>query len=261
MNSLTWNFLATGENAGEFNMRLDETLVQRLLEGHGMPTVRFYRWKPWAISLGRHQDLSNIDTERCARDGVDVVRRPTGGRAILHAEELTYSVVMPAQDKGIHRVYREISEALVEGLRLFGVDVSLQRSQLDFPELYRSPSSIPCFSSSARYEVEWNGRKLIGSAQRRYANASGIVVLQHGSILCGPAHRRLADYAMVADEQAGENIRTVLEEKTADLFQIMGGEIDMQQLTDCLRRGFEQSWGVVFNKINTIGITLKDAYA
>ncbi len=261
MNSLTWNFLTTGENTGEFNMRWDEALVQRLVEGHGMPTVRFYRWKPWAISLGRHQDLSNIDVERCARDGIDVVRRPTGGRAILHAEELTYSVAMQSHDRGIHQVYREISEALVEGLRLFGVDASLQRSQPDFVELYKSPSSIPCFSSSARYEVEWNGKKLVGSAQRKYASQAGEFVLQHGSILCGPAHRRLADYVAVADEESGRNIRSVLEEKTADLLQITGEEVNMQLLADCLKKGFQHSWGVEFNEVDSAGITRKDAYA
>ena len=180
MRDWTWNFSATGENTGEFNMQFDETLVRRLLDGSGVPTVRVYRWKPWAISIGHHQNISDIDAPLCRKEGIDVVRRPTGGRAILHAEELTYSVVMPADRKGIHQVYNEISNALVEGLKGFGVDVSLQRSQPDFARMYKSPSSIPCFSSSARYEIEWNGRKLVGSAQRRYSGESGDVVLQHG---------------------------------------------------------------------------------
>lgn len=250
----------TGENAGEFNMRLDETLARLLLEGHGAPTVRLYQWKPWAISLGRHQSMASIDTERCERDGIDVVRRPTGGRAILHAEEMTYSVVMPANEKGIHQVYREISEALVEGLRMFGVHVTLQRIQPDFAELYRNPSSIPCFSSTARYEVEWNGRKLVGSAQRRYMNDSTVVVLQHGSILCGPAHRRLADYLTLADGQLPA-IRTALHEKTADMSEATGSRVDMQRLEECLREGFESAWGISFNEIEPERITGKDAYA
>lgn len=260
MRPSTWNFLRTGENTGEFNMQLDETLVRLLMEGSGMPTVRLYRWKPWAISLGRHQDLLNIDASRCERDGIDIVRRPTGGRAILHAEELTYSVVMPAEEKGIHEVYREISEALVKGLRLFGVDATLHRSQPDFPKLYRNPSSIPCFSSSARYEVEWKGRKIVGSAQRRYSNESGVFVLQHGSILCGPEHQRLADYVTGSDEQLDESIRAVLEEKTADLLQATGREVDLDRLEDCLRQGFETAWGVELNEIGLTKLARKDAY-
>jgi len=241
-----WSFYATGENSGAFNMGFDEMLAQRLLEGSGSPAVRVYRWKPWAISLGRHQDAAEIDVERCRRDGVDVVRRPTGGRAILHAEELTYSVVMPAERKGIHQVYSEISNALVDGLREFGVAVSLQRSQPDFPRLYRNPSSIPCFSSSARYEIEWKGRKLVGSAQRRYAGSPGDVVLQHGSILCGAAHRRLADYLVLPDDGTRESIRADLENKTADLQEAGGRAVDLDDLAGCLRRGFERSWGVTF---------------
>ncbi|MEK9136365.1 MAG: lipoate--protein ligase family protein, partial [Bacteroidota bacterium] len=185
MQGTIWNFIAGGEYTGDFNMSFDEMLAQRLVSGLGAPTLRLYRWKPWAISLGHNQNLSDINIDRCRRDGIDVVRRPTGGRAILHAEELTYSVTMPVDRRGILQVYNEISTALVEGLRQFGVDVSLQRSQLNFVETYKSPSSIPCFSSSARYEIEWKGKKLVGSAQRRYTGNGGEVVLQHGSILCG----------------------------------------------------------------------------
>src|SRR5437867_48447 len=129
MQDCTWNFIATGENTGEFNMRYDEMLVRRLIDGIGMPTVRLYRWKPWAISLGHNQNLCDIDVPRSREDGISIVRRPTGGRAILHAEELTYSVVMSADHKGIRQAYNEIGGALVEGLKKFGVHVSLTCSQ------------------------------------------------------------------------------------------------------------------------------------
>lgn len=257
----TWNFCATGENTGEFNMQFDEMLVRHLLEGNGVPTVRVYRWKPWAISLGYHQDMSDIDMSLCKKNGIDVVRRPTGGRAILHAEELTYSVVMPADRRGIHQVYNDISKALVEGLKEFGVMVSLQRSQPDFARMYKNPSSIPCFSSSARYEIEWNGRKLVGSAQRRYSGGSGDVVLQHGSILCGPAHRWLARYLVVPDQAVRDSIQADLEEKTADVREASGKSIDFEELSHCLRKGFERNWGVTFRKINSLSETGKTAYA
>ena len=261
MQDLAWNFCATGENTGEFNMWFDEMLVQHLIDGRGLPTVRVYGWKPWAISIGQHQRLSDIDLNRCKDDGIDVVRRPTGGRAILHAEELTYSVVMRADQKGIQQVYREISSALVEGLRVFGVEASLQRSQPNFAEMYKNPSSVPCFSSSARYEIEWNGRKLIVSAQRRYAGESGDVVLQHGSILCGVAHRRLADYLHLEDPLVRLDVQAELKGKTTDLSEISGQTINFRELSGCIKRGFEHSWGVTFTDIDLMAGARKGAYA
>ncbi len=222
-------------------MERDEALALALLHGapEARPIVRLYQWEPWAVSLGRHQDADTLDRELLARDGIDLVRRPTGGRAILHAEELTYAVVMYAGRKSILQVYNIISEALVRGLRLFGVDVTLQKSQPQFAEVYRQPSSIPCFTSSARYEIEWQGRKLVGSAQRRYADGERDVVLQHGSILCGPAHRRLGDYLRVPDEGVRERIRKEMDEKTVDLSEISGGPVDVKHWAGCIRRGFE----------------------
>jgi lipoate-protein ligase A len=242
-------------------MWFDEMLVQRLIDGSGLPTVRVYQWKPWAISIGQHQRLSDIDLNRCRDAGIDVVRRPTGGRAIFHSEELTYSVVMRTGQKGIQQVYREISGALVEGLRVFGVEVSLQPSQPNFAQTYRNPSSSPCFSSSARYEIEWSGRKLVGSAQRRYANESGDVVLQHGSILCGAAHRRLADYLQLENHTVRKDVQADLEKKTIDLCEIFGRPIDFIELSGCIKKGFEQAWGVTFTDIDLMVGVRKEAYA
>jgi lipoyl(octanoyl) transferase len=244
----TWQYVDAGELTGAENMRIDETTASALSSGRGLPTLRLYRWHPWAISLGFNQHIDDIDIERTAADGIDVVRRPTGGRAILHAEELTYSVVMEAGRKGILQVYNDISSALVHGLALYGVDVALQKSQPNFRETYKQPSSIPCFSSSARYEIEWNGRKLVGSAQRRYNEGGGNVVLQHGSILTGRAHRRLADYLAVRDEAVLARVRQDLAERTTDLGEITGARVDIARLATCIRRGFEEAWETAFAK-------------
>jgi lipoate-protein ligase A len=241
-----WTFIDSGERTGAFNMAVDESLARALASGDGAPTLRLFRWRPWAISLGYNQSAEELDAARCAADGIDIVRRPTGGRAILHAEELTYSVVMPAGRKSILQVYNEISTALVRGLALFGVEVSLQKSQPDFSREYRSSSSIPCFSSSARYEIEWRGRKLVGSAQRRFSGPGGDVVLQHGSILCGDAHIRLADYLAGPVAEARGRILATLRERTADLRMITGAPVDMGLLDGCIRRGFEEAWGLAF---------------
>ena len=256
-----WRYITPSEGTGKYNMKYDELLAHEIAEGNGVPTVRLYTWNPWAISLGRNQELDDIDFERCRLDGIDVVRRPTGGRAILHAEELTYSVVMMAGQKSIQQVYNEISAALVEGLKAFGVDVSLERSQPNFAEMYKNPSSIPCFSSSARYELEWNGRKLVGSAQRRYTGGSGEVVLQHGSILCGNAHRRLVNYLTLEDEVLRMRIMEDLEGKTTDLHEVCGSAVDINELSDCIKKGFERAWGVTFTEVNQTSDASKGAYA
>jgi len=229
-------------------MAYDEALARSFLgQAGGVPTLRLFRWRPWAVSLGYNQNAADLDAGRCAREGIDIVRRPTGGRAILHAQELTYSIALPAGRKTILQVYNDIGRALVRGLTLFGVDVALQRSQPDFRSVYRQPSSIPCFTSSARYEIEHKGRKLVGSAQRRFSDGEHEAILQHGSILCGPAHRRLADLLAVQDPAVLDQLRSDLQEKTTDLSEIVGHEADLDALGDCLREGFEREWGVVFS--------------
>ncbi|MBK7256994.1 MAG: lipoate--protein ligase family protein [Ignavibacteriae bacterium] len=234
-------------------MERDEALARALQnqDDDGVQVLRLYGWEPPAISLGHHQDASTIDQERLRGDGIDLVRRPTGGRAILHHDELTYCVVMFSGRRSILQVYNAISEALVRGLALYGVEVSLQRSQPDFGTAYRDQSSIPCFTSSARYEIEWEGRKLVGSAQRRYADGERDVVLQHGSILCGPAHRRLAEYLRIGSEAVRERIEREMRDKTVDLAEITGRPVDRERLKECIRQGFEEAWGIQFRYPNS----------
>jgi lipoate-protein ligase A len=253
-----WEFIDSGPAMGLYNMQMDEMLARQLLNGTGHQTLRVFQWKPWAVSIGFNQRLEDIDIDKCARDGIDVVRRPTGGRAILHAEELTYSIAMLAGNTSVQEVYNSISSALVRGLSLFGVDAALQRSQMDFSG-YRSASAIPCFTSTARYEIEWRGKKLVGSAQRRFAEGERDVVLQHGSILCGPAHRRLADYIRNADPQLHEELTRNLIERTTDISEICGGRVDIPRLAACIRQGFELEWGIALS--NHAGIPDQELHA
>src|SRR5512146_960975 len=111
-------------------MDYDMELVKRCIDENKF-FVRFYRWKPYAISLGYNQNKfaagQKIDSDKCSKDGIDVVQRPTGGRAVLHSEELTYSVVMKS-DKAVHEIYRYISHALIKGLKM--IDESNRDLQL-----------------------------------------------------------------------------------------------------------------------------------
>jgi lipoate-protein ligase A len=243
--NMEWRFLNTGHRSGAFNMEFDKSLVTSLANGAGAPAIRVYGWKPAAISLGWNQRIEEIDTERAHEAGVDVVRRPTGGRAILHSEELTYSVTLVSSARNILPVYNEISLALVQGLRDLGVAVSLEKAQPHFPTLYRSASSALCFSSSARYEIQVGGRKLVGSAQRRFIGKDGAeVVLQHGSILLGSDHKRLVDFLRLNGESDRAQLRNDIDQKTIDLSDALGRRITYDEAVEAVRSGFEKAWGI-----------------
>lgn len=246
---MPWQFCNTGRRTGSFNMTYDERLAHSLLSNDHPFVVRVYGWQPAAISLGWHQDIGEIDGGLAAEHGVDVVRRPTGGRAILHSDEVTYSVVMVASQKGVLSVYQSISEALTSGLRFFGAKVALEKSQPHFPTLYRSPSSVACFASAARYEIQISGRKLVGSAQRRYARSDGQeVVLQHGSILLGADHLRIVDFMKNLRDEDREPLRAELRSKTIDLSEALGRQVSAGEVIDALKRGFEAEWGISFSE-------------
>lgn len=164
-------------------MACDEALLEAVGQGLAPPTVRFFAWSPPAISLGRNQPAPEAAALRAlAARGVDVVRRPTGGRAVWHgphSEELTYSVVAPLGepplDAGLVETYRRIHAALADGLRALGADAALAPRSRPTP---RPGSRLACFAASVPHEITVDGAKLVGSAQRRTRRA----VLQHGSI-------------------------------------------------------------------------------
>ncbi|MBI3586641.1 MAG: lipoate--protein ligase family protein [Ignavibacteriales bacterium] len=243
---MIWHFENTGYHSGAFNMEYDERLARMLVEGSEIGTVRIYGWKPAAISLGWNQSLEEIDLATCSQAGIDVVRRPTGGRAILHSDELTYSVTMVSARSSVLSMYNEISKALVCGLRHLNVDVSLEKSQPHFPSLYRTPSSAACFTSSARYEISVGGRKLVGSAQRRYARSNGEeVMLQHGSILLGGDHKRMVEFLAIKEKERLLIVQE-LNEKTTDLCSVLQRTVTFEELVPMIRLGFEEAWGIRF---------------
>lgn len=227
-------------------MQYDIMLAERLMERDGPATVRVYGWKPWAISLGYHQSDDEIDRALAEASGVDVVRRPTGGRAILHAEEITYSVTMRTTES-LPATYERINRALVRAVRFLGVQASLETHQPDFSSHYREAASTMCFSSSARNEVKVDGRKLIGSAQRRFQARDGaVVVLQHGSLLLGHAHRAIVDYLRSATTVEREQLRDLLWKKTTDLREILGRDVSFLEAASALRKAFEMEWNISF---------------
>ena len=122
----TWRLIVDGEADGATNMAVDEAILSHVSEGRSQPTLRFYAWSPPCLSLGRSQPLADVDLAACRAAGVDIVRRPTGGRAILHTDELTYSVALPQDDPRVAGdvvdSYRRISEGLLAGLHQLDVE-------------------------------------------------------------------------------------------------------------------------------------------
>lgn len=236
-----WIFIDSGSKSGEFNMSFDLSLVERVrIEGNSF--LRFYQWHPYAISLGYHQKIETINTEFCKQNSVDVVRRPTGGRAILHSEELTYSVVLPLENNSPQEIYFKINLALIDGFHSYDSrlqDVDLEKAQIDFKNFYKSSRSIPCFSSSAKNEIKFQNKKLVGSAQRVINN----VILQHGSILIGDFHKRITDYLNLSEEEK-KILKNDLDEKTITLEEILKEKIDLDKLKTCLIAGFEKVFDI-----------------
>jgi lipoyl(octanoyl) transferase len=242
---MEWRFENTGHRTGVFNMEYDEALAKTLVNGKEPFTIRVYGWNPSAISLGWNQSMDEIDLAKTSAAGIDVVHRPTGGRAILHSDELTYSVVMRVKGKNILAMYEEISRALVAGLERLGAHVAVEKSQPHFPSLYKTASAVACFSSAGRYEIKWNDKKLVGSAQRRYAMPDGEeVVLQHGSILLGSDHKRMVDFLRVSSEDQRKALHDELDLKTTDLSTVLQRSISFEEVAEAILDGFKTAWHI-----------------
>jgi lipoate-protein ligase A len=170
-----WSFIVTPACSGAENMALDEALMVRARET-GMWTMRLYTWSRPTISFGRNQTArGRYDIDRIRALGLDVVRRPTGGRAILHDREITYSVTAPVDGAGsLRESYHRINQLLLLALRTVGADAAISTDGRA-----SAPGVAPCFAEPAPGELVVDGRKLAGSAQWRTEGA----LLQHGSIL------------------------------------------------------------------------------
>lgn len=241
---MTWQFVNTGFNSGVFNMNYDLELVKNF---SGIPILRVYRWKPYCISLGANQDFNSINQKKTNSDGFEIVKRPTGGRAILHAEELTYSVVYPlSSDKSPKQIYKEINLALRAGLIEYNKafeKIELEHTQPHFPTFYKDAKSTLCFAVSAMNELNYLGKKVVGSAQRKI----GSVILQHGSILCGSFHRRVTDYLNLPVDKVDE-IRKEIEQTTTELESILKEETDYERLAASIKKGFEIHFNITFEE-------------
>jgi lipoate-protein ligase A len=243
-----WRLVVDGNLPGARNMARDAAVLEAVAEGKAPSTVRLYGWDPPCLSLGRHQGLEAADLAFCRAEGLDVVRRPTGGRALLHHFELTYAVIAPIAEgplpRGLQETYRVICSALVSAVRTLGVDAELTGGEVNL-QLPSPRTTVPCFEAPAGGEVVIGGRKLIGSAMRAHAGA----ILQHGAILLDWDGRLQAGAMGLADDatlrlqvttlrdELGRKLpRAVLEETLVEAFgSELGVEFETEQPSDAER--------------------------
>lgn len=169
-------------------MLFDTKLLEEAASPNFSPTLRFFDWLKPTLTIGYTQPQSDIAFDKLESDDIDFAIRPTGGRAVLHWDEITYSVVLPREhpicELTVTESYRELSRALAIGLKNLGIESDMSRGESGG---HRNPS---CFSSISRYELTVGGKKLVGSAQRRLAGA----ILQQGSMPITPKFRLLSKF-------------------------------------------------------------------
>ncbi len=242
---MAWRLLTTDPAPGAWNMAVDEAVGRAVAAKESPPTLRFFRWSPPCLSLGFNQPYAVADEAFCREHGVDITRRPTGGRAVLHQHELTYSVAAPLGfppfPKDLQSCYRLICQALVNGLRKLGVAAELSSA----PQALIPPkSAAPCFMQPAGGEIVVGGRKLVGSAMRRL----GAAVLQHGSLLLDWDSRLQAGALGLASDQ---NLRPAVV-TLADLLEEVP---PWDRLVEALTAGFATTLEV---EVEHGGLTLKE---
>lgn len=238
-----WQLIIDGALDGSRNMAVDAALLEQVEQSSAPLTiVRFYGWTRPTISLGRNQKIeAAVDGEYCKANGIDIVRRPTGGRAVLHDDELTYAVI--SNDSScfgdtIYGNYKRVSEALCIGYRALGVPAVLA------PETRGANraggADPPCFVSPSRYELMAGGRKIAGSAQRRVRRS----FLQHGSMPITCDRQTLARATRMNDA-------SILEREMAGIAEFVAERPSAATLTGAFIRAFQDYFSVGFDLVHS----------
>lgn len=245
------NFIVDPILKGQYNMDFDFSWVEKVNKQVDATLLRFYGWSPYCLSLGFNQKIDGINTDSIFNKKYDLVRRPTGGRAVFHSEEITYSCVVnleevnkkliqngfiefSEQKYNHHDFYRDIHLFLIEvlsGINNVDGKIDYYKKDISFNSHYKTTSSVSCFSSSARYEITSQGKKIVGSAQRLF----GTTLLQHGSILLSKEHLNIVDLLNLSSEQK-VTLRHTLENSSISLSEIANKEITFEEVLNLVKK-------------------------
>jgi lipoyl(octanoyl) transferase len=224
-------------------MALDEAILESAAQKWVPPTLRLYAWSPACISIGNAQPLAQIDRDRLQKSGWEIVRRPTGGRAILHTDELTYSVAAALDETafqgGVLASYRFISAGLINALERIGLQVVVE------PEIAltaRQRSQPICFEVPSSYEITVQGKKLVGSAQLRRGGG----FLQHGSLPLYGDIGRISRVLVFDDERDREQSKQRLRKRATTVERLLGHSLSWNQVAEAMQTGFSEALDIQF---------------
>lgn len=241
-----WIFINSGEGTPSFNMALDEALLNWHSQGLIPPVIRFYGWQPAALSIGYFQKVEKeIDMEAVERLGLGFVRRPTGGRGVLHEHELTYSIIVseayPDMPETVTEAYRVLSEGLLKGFQNLGLEAyfSVPDTENKRADL-KKPKSAVCFDAPSWYEMVVEGKKVAGSAQTRQKG----VILQHGAILIDLDAEKLLSVFKFQNEEAKERMRIKIPEKAVAINSLRAKPATAEECVVAFKAGFEQALSI-----------------
>jgi len=225
-------------------MAADEAILESIGRGESRPTLRLYAWDPPCLSLGHSQPFADVDQGRLQTRGWEVVRRATGGRAILHTDELTYSVTGSAEEPvlagGVLESYNRIAQALSFAVRNLDLSVEMKEGK---PADHATSNPV-CFEVPSTYEITVNGKKLIGSAQARKKEG----VLQHGSLPLTGDLTRICQALVFESEEARENAGQRLLRSATTVESALGGAITWEKAAQTFIQAFEEKLGLCFER-------------
>jgi lipoyl(octanoyl) transferase len=229
-----WRLLNSGPMTPSLNMAVDQAVLALHANGKSPPTLRFYQWQPPAVSLGYFQKRHNLDLEACRRLGIEVVRRPTGGKAVLHLGDLTYGVIAGTADgipSAVTAAYSLICAGLLAGFQSLGIAAKMGR------EPRNSAQTDICFLRCAIGAIVHQGKKLVGSAQTWHASS----MLQHGSIILTPQEETLLE--LWPTSRAGE-AHAAFKGRLTSIQEILGSTPDLAKLKTALKEGLAHTLNV-----------------
>lgn len=241
-----WRLILSKPLAGAENMALDEAILEAVGAGDSAPTFRLYAWNPPCLSLGFSQKIADVDKKLLSEQGWDLVRRPTGGRAILHTDELTYSIHAPANyphlQGDVLSSYRYLSKGLLKGLELMGVETEVQPSRQ--PTDTDKPDDPVCFLAPSAYEITHGGKKLLGSAQTRRKNS----ILQHGTLPLTGDIARICEVLVYDDEPTRQQAARQVLDRAATLEYASARIVSWGDAAQAMVEGLASALGIGFTE-------------
>lgn len=256
-----WRWISYQVASAAENMAIDEAIMIHHQQGKVPPTLRFYGWKPSACTIGYFQKLEReLDLEALKRQGVDYVRRMTGGRTVFHDQELTYSLIVseqhPLGSLSISESYRQISQGLIAGFAELGLNATISPPQ---PRARDKHESSACFDAASDYEITIQGKKVVGSAQTRQRG----VLLQHGSILIDIDVDRFFELLRFPSEVARKRMKRLFARQAGAINQFFIQKKSLEEVITAFYQGFKHGMNLslVEEELTTQEITFAERLA